>query len=45
MRPSPTPPGETLLAPAKLTVSLRVTGVRDDGYHRSEEHTSELQSH
>jgi 4-diphosphocytidyl-2-C-methyl-D-erythritol kinase len=23
----------TLLAPAKLTVSLRVTGVRDDGYH------------
>jgi 4-diphosphocytidyl-2-C-methyl-D-erythritol kinase len=23
----------TVLAPAKLTVSLRVTGVRDDGYH------------
>jgi 4-diphosphocytidyl-2-C-methyl-D-erythritol kinase len=23
----------TLLAPAKLTLSLRVTGVRDDGYH------------
>ncbi len=23
----------TLLAPAKLTVSLRITGVRDDGYH------------
>lgn len=23
----------TLVAPAKLTVSLRVTGVRDDGYH------------
>ena len=22
-----------LLAPAKLTLSLRVTGVRDDGYH------------
>ncbi|HVM55689.1 MAG TPA: 4-(cytidine 5'-diphospho)-2-C-methyl-D-erythritol kinase, partial [Acidimicrobiales bacterium] len=22
-----------MLAPAKLTVSLRVTGVRDDGYH------------
>ena len=22
-----------LLAPAKLTVSLRITGVRDDGYH------------
>jgi len=25
--------GVTLLAPAKLTVSLRVTGVRPDGYH------------
>ena len=24
---------ETLVAPAKLTVSLRVTGVREDGYH------------
>ena len=24
---------QTLLAPAKLTLSLRVTGVRDDGYH------------
>ncbi len=24
---------ELLVAPAKLTVSLRVTGVRDDGYH------------
>ena len=24
---------ETLLAPAKLTLSLRVTGRRDDGYH------------
>ena len=24
---------QRLLAPAKLTVSLRVTGVRDDGYH------------
>ena len=23
----------TLLAPAKLTLSLRITGVRDDGYH------------
>jgi 4-diphosphocytidyl-2-C-methyl-D-erythritol kinase len=23
----------TVLAPAKLTVSLRITGVRDDGYH------------
>jgi len=23
----------TIIAPAKLTVSLRVTGVRDDGYH------------
>jgi 4-diphosphocytidyl-2-C-methyl-D-erythritol kinase len=29
----PTPRGATLLAPAKLTVSLRVTGVRPDGYH------------
>lgn len=26
-------PPETILAPAKLTVSLRVTGVRADGYH------------
>ncbi|MBW3644822.1 MAG: 4-(cytidine 5'-diphospho)-2-C-methyl-D-erythritol kinase [Actinobacteria bacterium] len=26
-------PGVTVLAPAKLTVSLRVVGVRDDGYH------------
>jgi len=26
-------PAVTLLAPAKLTLSLRVTGVRDDGYH------------
>lgn len=26
-------PPETILAPAKLTVSLRVTGVRSDGYH------------
>ena len=26
-------PGSTLLAPAKLTVSLQVTGVRADGYH------------
>src|SRR4051812_23615794 len=24
---------DTLLAPAKLTVSLRVTGIRPDGYH------------
>ncbi len=24
---------ERILAPAKLTVSLRITGVRDDGYH------------
>ena len=24
---------ETVLAPAKLTVTLRVTGVREDGYH------------
>ena len=23
----------TLVAPAKLTLSLRITGVRDDGYH------------
>ena len=23
----------TVLAPAKVTLSLRVTGVRDDGYH------------
>ena len=23
----------TVLAPAKLTVSLRMTGLRDDGYH------------
>jgi len=27
------PPTETALAPAKLTLTLRVTGVRDDGYH------------
>lgn len=26
-------PTQTVLAPAKLTVSLRITGVRDDGYH------------
>ncbi|MBA3281326.1 MAG: 4-(cytidine 5'-diphospho)-2-C-methyl-D-erythritol kinase [Acidimicrobiia bacterium] len=26
-------PAETVVAPAKLTVSLRVTGVRADGYH------------
>lgn len=26
-------PAETVAAPAKLTVSLRVTGVRPDGYH------------
>ena len=25
--------GVTVEAPAKLTLSLRVTGVRDDGYH------------
>lgn len=30
--PSPPLPA-TLVAPAKLTLSLRVTGVRDDGYH------------
>ncbi len=24
---------DELFAPAKLTVSLRITGVRDDGYH------------
>ena len=24
---------ETLTAPAKLTLSLRITGVRNDGYH------------
>lgn len=29
----PDPSAVTVLAPAKLTVSLRVTGVRDDGYH------------
>jgi len=29
----PTTPSTTVLAPAKLTVSLRVTGVRADGYH------------
>lgn len=32
MTPPPPLPA-TLLAPAKLTVSLRITGVRDDGYH------------
>jgi 4-diphosphocytidyl-2-C-methyl-D-erythritol kinase len=26
-------PDDLVLAPAKLTVSLRITGVRDDGYH------------
>lgn len=26
-------PSETVLAPAKLTVSLRITGVRPDGFH------------
>ena len=26
-------PPETLIAPAKLTLSLRMTGLRDDGYH------------
>lgn len=26
-------PSQTELAPAKLTVSLRITGVRDDGFH------------
>ena len=26
-------PPETLIAPAKLTLSLRMTGIRDDGYH------------
>ena len=26
-------PGTTVIAPAKLTVSLRVTGVRPDGFH------------
>ena len=30
---TPDPTWEVLWAPAKLTVSLRVTGVRDDGYH------------
>ncbi|MEM9200144.1 MAG: 4-(cytidine 5'-diphospho)-2-C-methyl-D-erythritol kinase [Actinomycetota bacterium] len=29
----PSFPATTLNAPAKLTLSLRVTGVRDDGYH------------
>ena len=33
MSGSSTPAAATLLAPAKLTVSLRVTGVRADGYH------------
>jgi 4-diphosphocytidyl-2-C-methyl-D-erythritol kinase len=32
-RPGPADGPVTLRAPAKLTVSLRVTGVRDDGYH------------
>jgi 4-diphosphocytidyl-2-C-methyl-D-erythritol kinase len=37
-RPTPASPGRsarpaTVVAPAKLTVSLRVTGVRADGYH------------
>lgn len=31
--PDPTVPAELVLAPAKLTVSLRITGVRPDGYH------------
>ena len=26
-------PANTLIAPAKLTVSLRITGIRDDGFH------------
>lgn len=26
-------PVETIVAPAKLTLSLRITGIRDDGYH------------
>ncbi|MCL4413782.1 MAG: 4-(cytidine 5'-diphospho)-2-C-methyl-D-erythritol kinase [Actinobacteria bacterium] len=33
MSTSEVPPAAVLLAPAKLTVSLRVTGVREDGYH------------
>ena len=34
---APTPePNSSVLAPAKLTLSLRVTGVRDDGYHEIE---------
>ncbi|MCP3855729.1 MAG: 4-(cytidine 5'-diphospho)-2-C-methyl-D-erythritol kinase [Actinomycetia bacterium] len=32
-QPSSARPVETILAPAKLTVSLRITGVRDDGLH------------
>ena len=37
----------TVLAPAKLNLSLDVVGTLPNGYHdlRSEEHTSELQSH
>lgn len=33
MTASPSPAPASVLAPAKLTLSLRVTGVRDDGYH------------
>ena len=32
-RPQPSVHPVTVLAPAKLTVSLRITGVRDDGLH------------
>jgi 4-diphosphocytidyl-2-C-methyl-D-erythritol kinase len=33
MRPSPASETVIVTAPAKLTVSLKMTGVRDDGYH------------
>ena len=36
---------ETFIAPAKLTVSLRITGVRDDGFHLIEAEMVSLDLH
>ncbi|MEY3567386.1 MAG: hypothetical protein RLZ19_1400, partial [Actinomycetota bacterium] len=35
----------TIVAPAKLTLSLRVVGVRDDGYHLIDAEMTTLDLH
>lgn len=40
-----TPGVDTVIAPAKLTLSLRVTGVRDDGFHEIDAEMVSLSMH